>query len=202
MKKIALFLTIIFSAFLSQAQNEKMEAFVDDIATQVIKIASNKDYSISAKTSHFKKLMEKNFDTEWMAKFAIGRLYKSLDEKQKAEYLNQYETYLLYSYLPNLLRYTDESFKIINTEQSGKRNFAVHTEIIRKDGKPPVKTTYIIRPIDDDQTQFKIIDIVVEGISTIMSERSEFKEITTNSGADHLIKLLANKNAKLAAQYS
>ena len=202
MKKITLFLSIIFYFSLANADNGKVNGFVNTVANNVIKITSNSEYSISTKASKFRSLMDKDFNTSWMSRFALGRLYNSLDSKQKNLYLKEYQNYLLYSYLPNLLKYSNETFKITKTEQTGKRNVTVHTEILRKDGRPPIQISYVVRKNKNQPENMQIIDIVVEGISTIMSQRSEFKEITTNSGFDHLVKLLHNKNQKMAAQYS
>jgi phospholipid transport system substrate-binding protein len=44
--------------------------------------------------------------------------------------------------------------------------------------------------------QWKIIDVIVEGVSLVSNFRSQFQDIVANGGPDKLITLLKEKNAK------
>ena len=41
---------------------------------------------------------------------------------------------------------------------------------------------------------FAVFDIIVEGVSMITTQRSEFSSVITNKGMDYLITQLANKS--------
>lgn len=180
----------------------RVRAFIDSVSKEVIHVADNSSYSEKQKASRIKQIMLKRFNVKWMARFALGRGYMDLTDHQKQEYYQQYEKYLLYSYLPNLLKYTDETFKIKSIKKTGRRDYAVETEIIRHDGNPPIQLNYHVRQAKDDPNDFQIIDIIVEGISAILSQRSEFTEITHKSGVAGLITLIEAKNTQYDKQYT
>ena len=60
------------------------------------------------------------------------------------------------------------------------------------EGRPPVAVDYAMKKTP---TGWKIYDINVEGVSLVLTYRSEFEQITRVSGIDGLIKRLAEKNA-------
>jgi len=200
MKKFALFLTLIFLQ-ISYADDGNVKSFINLVANDVIKVAGNDSYSQKQKAAHMMEIMRTNFNVKWMSKFVLGSSYKDLNDKQKDEYYNSYQKYLLYSYLPNLLQYSDETFKILEVRRMGDRDYTVDTEIIRHNGKPPIKIGYHVKTSKTGDSM-KIVDIIAEGISAILSQRSEFKEITQNSGVSGLIKLINNKNVQFNQQYS
>jgi phospholipid transport system substrate-binding protein len=66
----------------------------------------------------------------------------------------------------------------------------VRNQYIRAGGKP-VQLDYQMRKTPQG---WKIYDIVVEGVSLVLTYRSEFDAVVKEQGIDGLIKRLANKN--------
>ena len=60
-----------------------------------------------------------------------------------------------------------------------------------KSGAPPVPVEYAMKKTPEG---WKIYDIAVEGVSLILTYRSEFEQITRTSGIEGLLKRLAEKN--------
>jgi phospholipid transport system substrate-binding protein len=72
----------------------------------------------------------------------------------------------------------------------------VHNTFKRASGGKPVGFDYAMRKTEQG---WKIYDIVVEGVSLVLTYRSEFDGVVRQSGVDGLIKALASKNAPAAA---
>jgi phospholipid transport system substrate-binding protein len=70
----------------------------------------------------------------------------------------------------------------------------VRNQFIRPGGKP-VLIDYSMRKTDKG---WKVYDIVVEGVSLVLTYRSEFDAIVKQEGIDALIKRLSAKNAPAA----
>ena len=66
----------------------------------------------------------------------------------------------------------------------------MRNQFIRPGGKP-VLIDYTMRKTDQG---WKIYDIVVEGVSLVLTYRSEFDAVVKQEGIDGLIKRLARKN--------
>jgi phospholipid transport system substrate-binding protein len=67
----------------------------------------------------------------------------------------------------------------------------VRNQFVRAGGKP-VPIDYQMRKTDGG---WKIYDITVEGISLVLTYRSEFDQVVKQEGIDGLIKRLSQKNA-------
>jgi phospholipid transport system substrate-binding protein len=72
----------------------------------------------------------------------------------------------------------------------------VHNSFKHPGGGKPVGFDYSMRKTDQG---WKIYDIVVEGVSLVLTYRSEFDAIVRQEGVDGLIKRLASKNSPAAA---
>ena len=80
--------------------------------------------------------------------------------------------------------------------RGGDTEATVHNTFKRAGGGKPVGFDYSMRKTADG---WKIYDIVVEGVSLVLTYRSEFDAVVKQDGIDGLIKRLAEKNAPAPA---
>jgi phospholipid transport system substrate-binding protein len=78
--------------------------------------------------------------------------------------------------------------------QPGATEATVRNQYLRP-GKPPASVDYAMRKT---ASGWKIYDITAEGISLVLTYRSEFEQVVQQSGVDGLIKRLSEKNAPSA----
>ena len=69
------------------------------------------------------------------------------------------------------------------TAPAGKRDIYVRSQILRPDG-PPLAADWRVRKIEEE---FKVIDLKIEGISMVITQRDEFMAKIASSGLDELI---------------
>jgi len=77
----------------------------------------------------------------------------------------------------------------------GDTEATVHNTFKRAGGGAPIGFDYSMRKTEQG---WKIYDIVVEGVSLVLTYRSEFDAVVKQQGVDGLIKALASKNAPAA----
>jgi phospholipid transport system substrate-binding protein len=73
---------------------------------------------------------------------------------------------------------------------AGATDVTVRNQYMRP-GQPPVHVDYAMRKTPEG---WKIYDINVEGMSLVLTYRSEFEQVTRQSGVEGLLKRLAEKN--------
>jgi phospholipid transport system substrate-binding protein len=78
--------------------------------------------------------------------------------------------------------------------QPGATEATVRNQYVHP-GKPPASVDYAMRKT---ASGWKIYDITAEGISLVLTYRSEFEQVVQQSGVDGLIKRLSEKNAPSA----
>ena len=80
----------------------------------------------------------------------------------------------------------------------GKIDAVVVTEISRPSG-PPLVAGWRVR---GGAGTYKILDVIVEGVSMLATQRSEFASVVRSQGVDGLIEVLRVQVTKFAARAS
>ncbi|MBV5334014.1 ABC transporter substrate-binding protein, partial [bacterium] len=121
----------------------------------------------------------------------LGRYWNVADETQRREYMTLFEKMIVDAYAGRFAEYSGETFKVAGVRPDGDVDSHVTTQIVRPSG-PPVNVEWRVRKTG---ATYKIIDVVVEGVSMGVTQRSEFASvIQTNGGqVDGLLKALRAK---------
>lgn len=168
--------------------NDKVRNFADSLAQQALNIAKS-DAATAAKQSKLEHLFRSNVDIAWIAKFVAGKHWRSATAKQRVDYLKHYEAFLLKNYASRLTDYSGQSYEITSIRDEGDSEYVLAMELINV-GEPNVVIDYRIR---NSGSTHKVIDIVVEGVSMITTQRSEFGSVISQKGFDFLISALKKK---------
>ncbi len=181
-----LFITLSINS--SYAAEDDAKKFVSTLGDKVLEIVKSKN-SNKDKEQSLIDIFNGNVDTEWMGKFVLGKYNKTAPQDKMEKYKSLYNEYVMGSYIPRFRDYTGEKFRVTGARKERDSIYIVTTEIIRPNAQAPVKVDY--RLIEKDS--FKIVDIVVEGVSLITTQRSEFGSIISNSGFNSLLAKMEQK---------
>lgn len=167
--------------------------YIQALGDEALAIISNKALSKNQKQSKLETLFANSVDFDWVARFVIGRYWRQASEEQKSRYVQEYKKFLTLHYTSRFTDYTSGSFKVTDIRDMGEGEYMVSMELKsdEKSNDPPVFIDYRIR---SEQGHFKIIDVVVEGVSLITTQRSEFASVIAHEGMDYLINQLAAKS--------
>lgn len=189
-----IFALIIFSLFsitsYASDLDPKVKEYVDQLIDKSFSILKNDNLTIEQKMEKSEELMTQNMDLEWMSKFVLGRHRRGLSLKQINDFTKIYSVYVVKSYSSAVKSYQDQDLKVKNERKINNNEYSVRTLLVTP-GMEPLRIEYIIRDLGHDN--FKVFDIVIEGVSLISSHQSEFSSIISNEGFDSLIKKLNEK---------
>ncbi|PIR37347.1 MAG: hypothetical protein COV35_09640 [Alphaproteobacteria bacterium CG11_big_fil_rev_8_21_14_0_20_39_49] len=174
----------------AKASTEGAKQFIKEVSGKAIELIKSNDTNELIKEQQLSKLFEDSVDTDWISKFVIGKYWRDASDAQKTVYLELHRQFLINSYVPKFKNYTNQQILFKNTFDEGSNEFLVETEIVQEDGTA-VKVDYRVRKIDN--AEYKIFDVIAEGISLINTQRSEFASILSRKGVDYLIKKLKTK---------
>ncbi|MDA0781745.1 MAG: ABC transporter substrate-binding protein [Rickettsiales bacterium] len=186
-------LVITFIANVAYADVEGAQKFVKELGDTTIETAKSTELSVDDKEQKLIELFEKSVDTAWIAKFVMGQYWRDMSEEKQNEYKKLYHKYLLQTYVPEFKTYTDEKLKFLSSEKEYENEYIVKTEIVSANGNA-YRVDYKVRKNTD--SDYKIFDVVAEGISLITTHRSEFGSIVSRKNVDFLIKKLDQKTGK------
>ena len=123
---------------------------------------------------------------------AMGRSWKQATPAQQEQLVNAFRSMLVRIYSNAIERYRGQTMKVLPVRmQPGATEVAVRNQYLSP-GQAPTLVEYSMRKGPDG---WKIYDIAVEGVSLVLTYRSEFENVTRTSGVDGLIKRLQEKKA-------
>ena len=169
--------------------------FINQLGIQAIKTLRATDLTLDQREAKFRSLLSRGFDLHFMGRFVLGRYWRAATADQKSDYLTLYGEYLLQTYTARLGGYTDESFTVTGARQASEKDVVVSTRLVRPSGLE-IAADWRVRVFDG---QFRIIDVMVEGISMAVTQRSEFAAVVRRDGIEGLLAILRARTTKFSA---
>jgi len=185
-----LLLALLWAAPVTAGEPEA-RAFAEKIGTDALAIL-NSAQDAPAKHASLKQLFTQVVDTDWVGRFVLGQYWRKLNPAQQQSYLTSYRSFLAATYTANFEDYAgDTSFKVTGVKPLQRAGqYLVAVDVLR-----PGQTIKIDYRLHETSGQFHIVDIVVEGVSLLATQRSEFSSVVQRQGIDTLISSL-QKRAK------
>jgi phospholipid transport system substrate-binding protein len=131
-------------------------------------------------------------DFQEATQLAVGRPWSGASPEQKERLVTEFRGMLVRVYSNALGVYRGQTMKVLPVHMAKDATEVTVRNQYLSDGKPPVAVNYSMK---QTPTGWRIYDINIEGVSLVLTYRSEFEQITRVSGIDGLIKRLQEKNA-------
>ena len=180
-----------YAPFAVAADAASAKNFVDGLAKQVLAIVKS-DLDKPTEAQKIEALFSDKVDINFIAKFALGKYSREATDAQRTAYIAAYKPFILKSYASRLTRYSGETYSLKQARPDG--DATIVTMVITDPQGQTINVDYRLESIEGS---YKIVDIIVEGVSLLNTQRSEFASIIDSKGLDGLIDAL---KAKVAAQ--
>jgi phospholipid transport system substrate-binding protein len=180
------------------AQALAPEQLVQKVTEEVMaSIKSDKQLAAGDKQKAMKLAEEKvlpYIDFEEATRLAVGRAWSQATPEQKKKLVSEFRNMLVRTYSNAIESYEGQTLKVLPSrggKQDAKDEATVRAQFVRAGGKPlPIE--FQMRKTGET---WKVYDIAVEGISLVLTYRSEFDSVVKQEGIEGLIKRLTQKNS-------
>ena len=156
------------------------EKFVGSVADRGIGFLSNESLSQDQRKKEFQKLLRNSFDLDRIGRFALGRYWRTTNSKQRAEYIKLFKKMVLDVYASRFKEYTGQTLEVVSARPEGKSDILV-SSIIKGPDSPEVKVDWRVR---HKGSSYKVIDVLVAGVSMALTQRSDFASVIERGGGD------------------
>ena len=182
------------------AQDSEPEALVKKITEEVLAaLKTDKQLAAGDREKAVKLAEEKilpHVDFEEATRLAVGRGWKEASPEQRKKLIAEFRSMLVRTYSNAIGTYEGQTMRVLPSRvKPGDTEATVRNQFLRPGGKP-ILIDYSMRKTD---AGWKIFDIVVEGVSLVLTYRSEFDAVVKQEGVDGLIKRLGQKNTPAPA---
>ena len=167
----------------------------DTVETQINKMLAKmqtpefKSLERDAKLTEIRTVINEIFDYQELSQRTLGREWKKFKPEQQEEFVKLFEDLLENIYADRILAYTSEKIEFGKETEINKGRVEVESYIITTDNK---KVPLFYR-LTDKNGQWRVYDVVIEGVSMIKNYRGQFREILSKNKPEDLLQTLREK---------
>ena len=166
------------------------EAVVQQLVEQVWQLLGERGDAPDIDRDHLLSVLDEGTDLSLLGRLVLGRYWRDASPGQRTEYLQLFRRYMLQTFIQRLRQYagTDmshpgERFQIIASRPVGERDILVQSRVAPPTSQP-LRVDWRLRERPGEPV---IIDLIVEGISLLVTQRSEFAAVLERGGVEGLL---------------
>jgi phospholipid transport system substrate-binding protein len=156
-------------------------AFVNDLVGKALQALNDKQLSDNQREKQFRATLDQNFDMPRISRFVLGRYWTTASEQDRQNFQKLFEDYVVHAYAARFSQYNGQQVKITGSRPESATTTLVISQIEQSNGAPPAKVDWRVRKENDD---FKVVEIDVEGVSMLLTQRDEFGSVIQRSGGN------------------
>jgi len=168
---------------------------VRETVDEVLGILRHQDWTVERRVDAIEDVAYARFDFPTISRLVLARSYRRFSPEQRREFVGLFKSHLSHSYGSRVDRYGQEKVEIVGARREPRGDVTVITRVVGGDADG-VEMHYRLRKRDQG---WKVIDVVIEGVSLVSNYRSQFKEVVNRGGPDELLERLRDKTAEFDA---
>ncbi len=172
----------------AESDVDAARAVIKDFGQEMLTILGPEGQKDEQQLEKLTDILKQAIDLDVTGRLILAKNWRRASEEQRATYLDLFRPYALDN-LASKIRASSaeiplENFEIVKSEAVGKNDVLVSTDLYWP-GYPPYRLDWRIRGQKDGSLQ--AIDVVIEGISMVVTQRAEFASVIERQGLDGLL---------------
>ncbi len=193
-KLLIILILALFSLNAMSNDAKQAQQIVEDTASQIKVRMRDEVFAKDFKkvTVYVDGLIETHTDFELIANLVLGKLWKEATDNQKQQFNNEFRTLLVRTYSRAFMEINNWTINYLPIiPLSDEKKVVIKTQVIQS-GQKPISIDYKMYNAGE---QWKIYDLIIEGVSLVTNYRTIFKNDNEKSKSlDSIIDDLKVKN--------
>jgi len=194
------FVIILFLSFWSEGSllaDENPQIIIESTASEMIELLEKNKNKMKEDSTILTGIVEElllpHFASNTISRKVLGKHARRITDEQKKQFSEVFRYYMVRFYSKAFASYNNQSFEFNETpDYKNKKKVTIKSHLIQP-GAQPVAIDY---KMQRSGKTWKIIDLKIEGISMVISNRSQFGAQISRDGIDTVIAKLEYKNKK------
>jgi phospholipid transport system substrate-binding protein len=165
-------------------------AVVQDLTEQTWAVLQQEGLDERQRVRQLAAVLSSRTDVRLLSRLALGRNWQRLNAEQQARYEELFGKVVIHGLARRLDTYVngvsgalDDHFEIVSSQPAGGDDVLVRTTVQPPRGNA-VHVDWRLRPAEQGPV---IIDLIIEGASLLVAQRSEFASVIERSDVDGLL---------------
>ena len=163
---------------------------IQETADRIVAALANRDRPADVRISEIEAIAYEVFDFTTMSKLVLARNWKKMSKEKRGEFVREFKRHLSRTYGTRLDRYSQEEVDVYGAQVEVRNDVTIKTRIVGGQFDD-AEVSYRLR---DRQDRWRIIDVVIEGVSLVSNYRSQFAEVLNGGTIEDLLTKLRDKN--------
>ena len=152
--------------------------FIKKLGEEMVSVV-NGPGSAAERQAKMAPLIENSVDVDGIARFCLGRFWRSATQQQQQQFVQVFHKVLLDSIGSHLGEYQGVNFSMAQTVQ--REGATLVGTVITRPNQEPVHVQWLIEQVDG---QPKIGDVLAEGTSLRLTQRSDYASYLSRNGGN------------------
>jgi phospholipid transport system substrate-binding protein len=178
----ALFLTVAGFAgpAMAQADIGRAANFIQSTGQELVAAVNDQTRDAGARRQRVAAVLRRAVDVDGVGRFILGRWWRQASPQEQQDYLKLFEETLIRNLSARFGEYQGVRFSLGRTQQRTEDDVLVNT-VIERPNTAPFSLDWRVAEIGG---QPKIVDVIAEGTSLRLTQRSEYSSvIQRNNGS-------------------
>jgi len=194
MRVLSLLFALVLPAVAAAAQELAPDALVRQVTADVLESIQGDAALQAGDRKKAIALAEQkvlpHIDFTEATRLALGSWWKTATPAQRERLSTEFRGLLVRTYANAIGGYKGQTMRVLPLRmEAGADDVVVRNQFLRP-GAPPLRVDYAMYKTP---AGWKIYDIVAEGVSLVLTYRTEFDQVVRQSGIDSLIQRIAEK---------
>ena len=190
-------LLLIFALPAAAVQSQSPLELIRDTADQVLAEVVSKKLELARAPGRIYGLVEDKvlpgFDFTRMSRLVLGKYWQRATPVQKSAFETAFRELLVRTYATVLLNYSDQAITYLPMRQSEDASHVTVATLVNNSTAPSVPINYKLYL---KQEEWKVYDVIIDGVSLITNYRSSFNAQIRRYELDGLIRNLEKRNMR------
>ncbi|TVR99485.1 MAG: ABC transporter substrate-binding protein [Rhodospirillales bacterium] len=156
------------------------QEFIQSIADETVGVLQDDALQIEDRTQKLGSLFNRHFAVEDIARFVLGRHWRSASEAERSNYVDLFRDFIVFGYAQRFGDFAGEQLRVRGASPVDESTAIVNSEIVRSRQQGNIRVDW--RVVETNGT-FQIHDVVVEGVSMAQTQRSDFAATIRQRGS-------------------
>lgn len=181
--KILLFLIAFWlpvKTYGEASSGARAEQFIRVLSSEALALATDKTLTSRDRLAKISGLLSEGFDMPWIAQFVLGRNWRNASQSEREEYSSLFKAILEHSYSRQFTDYSGQKILILGHKLGSRNYMFVRSRIFDPErSNIDINVNWRLVPAGNS---FKIVDIVIEGVSMAVTQRNEYASVLQRNG--------------------
>ncbi len=157
-------------------ETDAATAFVRSVGERLVGVV-NGPGSLHDKRQRMQEIIDTVVDVDGVARFCLGQFWNRATQQQQQQYTALFHEVLLNNITGNIGEYQGVRFEMGRSQRRGDTDLV--STVVDRPNNPPAKVDWVISQASG---QPKIVDVVAEGTSLRLTQRSDYASYITRNG--------------------